>query len=119
MDYSAIRLAIGPSSRRCFAVSPADVTTGGPAISWVAAGRAGHRSGGRLATPEAAVDRANQGTGRTGAGSVNDQFDRSKMPKLGPTPCAYAPPRFERVRGRMGWSCVIVECHELPIVTST
>ena len=47
---------------------------------------------------------------------VKDAFDRSVMPKLGPTP-HYVPPRFERRALSNGLELLIVERHELPIVT--
>jgi zinc protease len=47
---------------------------------------------------------------------VNDAFDRSVMPKLGPTP-HYVPPQFERRALSNGLALLIVERHELPIVT--
>ncbi len=47
---------------------------------------------------------------------VKDDFDRSVMPELGPTP-HYQPPRFERRRLSNGLELRVVERHELPIVT--
>jgi zinc protease len=47
---------------------------------------------------------------------IDDDFDRSKMPPLGPTP-RYTPPRFERRQLGCGLELRIVERHELPIVT--
>jgi zinc protease len=48
--------------------------------------------------------------------AIVDAFDRSGMPKLGPTP-HYAPPRFERRMLSNGLELRIVERHDLPIVT--
>jgi zinc protease len=48
--------------------------------------------------------------------AVKDDFDRSVMPPLGPTP-RYDPPRFEKRRLPCGLEIWIVERHELPIVT--
>src|SRR5439155_25869689 len=48
--------------------------------------------------------------------AVKDDFDRSTIPPLGPTP-HYQPPRFERRRLSNGLELRIVERHELPIVT--
>jgi zinc protease len=50
------------------------------------------------------------------APEIKDDFDRSRMPPLGPTP-RYQPPRFERRRLSNGLELRIVERHELPIVT--
>ncbi len=47
---------------------------------------------------------------------VRDEFDRSAMPPLGPTP-RYRPPAFQRRRLSSGLELRIVERHELPIVT--
>ena len=47
---------------------------------------------------------------------INDAFDRSVMPRLGPTPY-YAPPSFHRRALSNGLKLLIVERHELPIVT--
>lgn len=47
---------------------------------------------------------------------VKDAFDRSVIPKLGPTP-HYVPPRFDRRALSNGLKLLIVERHELPIVT--
>ncbi|HZW33625.1 MAG TPA: pitrilysin family protein [Isosphaeraceae bacterium] len=48
--------------------------------------------------------------------AVQDDFNRSAMPPLGPTP-HYQPPRFQRRRLSNGLELRIVERHELPIVT--
>ncbi len=48
--------------------------------------------------------------------AVNDLFDRSVMPPLGPTP-HYAPPQFHRRKLTGGLEVRIVERHDLPIVT--
>ncbi len=50
------------------------------------------------------------------AAEVKDDFNRSVMPELGPTP-HYQPPRFERRRLSNGLELRVVERHELPIVT--
>ena len=47
---------------------------------------------------------------------IRDEFDRSEMPPLGPTP-RYRPPGFQRRRLSNGLELRIVERHELPIVT--
>ncbi len=47
---------------------------------------------------------------------IHDNFDRSAMPPLGPTP-RYRPPGFIRRRLASGLEVRIVERHELPIVT--
>ena len=47
---------------------------------------------------------------------IRDDFDRSIMPDLGPTP-RYAPPSFERRKLSNGLELRIVERHDLPIVT--
>ena len=47
---------------------------------------------------------------------IKDDFDRSAMPPLGPTP-RYQPPRFQRRRLSNGLELRVVERHELPIVT--
>ncbi len=47
---------------------------------------------------------------------IPDNFDRSIMPDLGPTP-RYRAPRFERRRLSNGLELRIIERHELPIVT--
>jgi zinc protease len=58
--------------------------------------------------------------GGAGAGAaaaeIQDTFDRSVMPPLGPTP-HYQPPRFERRRMSNGLELRVVERHDLPIVT--
>jgi len=67
--------------------------------------------------PEAAVDRAKQAPLVSPVlAVVNDRFDRSIMPKLGPTP-RYEPPRFQRHALSNGLELLIVERHDLPIVT--
>jgi len=48
--------------------------------------------------------------------AVKDDFDRSAMPRLLPTP-RYSPPRFERRKLANGLELRIVERHDLPIVT--
>jgi zinc protease len=48
--------------------------------------------------------------------AVKDVFDRSVMPRLGPTP-HYTPPKFERRRLSCGLELRIVQRHELPILT--
>ena len=50
------------------------------------------------------------------ASEIKDDFDRSKMPPLGPTP-RYQPPRFDRRRLSNGLELRVIERHELPIVT--
>jgi zinc protease len=47
---------------------------------------------------------------------IKDDFNRSAMPELGPTP-RYQPPRFERRRLSNGLELRVVERPELPIVT--
>ncbi len=47
---------------------------------------------------------------------VRDDFDRSQIPVLAPTP-QYSPPTFERRRLSNGLEIRIVERHDLPIVT--
>jgi zinc protease len=66
---------------------------------------------------EAAVDRTKEAPlVNPKLAEVNDTFDRSTMPRLGPTP-RFAPPRFERRSLSNGLALLIVERHELPIVT--
>ncbi len=66
---------------------------------------------------EAAVDRSKQEPLVSPAiAEVKDAFDRSVMPKLGPTP-HFVPPRFDRRALSNGLKLLIVERHELPIVT--
>ncbi len=66
---------------------------------------------------EAAVDRSNQTPMSSPTlAEIKDSFDRSTMPELGPTP-HYAPPRFDRRALSNGLELLIVERHELPIVT--
>jgi zinc protease len=48
--------------------------------------------------------------------AVPDDFDRSKMPDLGPLP-PFAPPTFTRRKLSNGLELLIVERHDLPIVT--
>jgi zinc protease len=66
---------------------------------------------------EADVDRAKQApvVGPTLA-EIKDVFDRSIVPALGPTP-HYVPPGIERRALTNGLPVLIVERHELPIVT--
>jgi zinc protease len=67
--------------------------------------------------PETSVDAAKQGApADLPPTSVHDDFDRSIMPKLGPTP-PYTPPTFERRALSNGLELRIVERHDLPIVT--
>jgi zinc protease len=67
--------------------------------------------------PEAAVDPKTQAPlANPPVLEVKDDFDRSAMPPLGPTP-HYAPPRFEKHRLANGLEVRIVERHDLPIVT--
>ncbi len=67
--------------------------------------------------PETSVDRSKQAPLSSPPGvEVKDTFDRSVMPKLGPTP-HYAPPRFARRKLSNGLEVRIVERHDLPIVT--
>ena len=54
--------------------------------------------------------------GPSPASEIKDDFDRSAMPPLGPTP-RYQPPRFQRRRLSNGLELRVVERHELPIVT--
>jgi zinc protease len=66
---------------------------------------------------EAPVDRSKQvPLVSTALAAVKDAFDRSVMPQLGPTP-HYVPPRFQRRALSSGLELLIVERHELPIVT--
>jgi zinc protease len=66
---------------------------------------------------EASVDRSKQEPLVSPAlAEIKDTFDRSVMPKLGPTPY-YVPPRFDRRALSNGLKLLIVERHELPIVT--
>ena len=66
---------------------------------------------------EASVDRSKQEPLRSPAlAEIKDSFDRSVMPKLGPMPY-YVPPRFDRRALSNGLKLLIVERHELPIVT--
>ena len=66
---------------------------------------------------EAAVDRSKQApVSNPAIAEIKDVFDRSIMPKLGPTP-HYVPPRFERRTLSNGLMLLIAERHELPIVT--
>ena len=68
-------------------------------------------------SPEAAVDRSKQVPLPSPAlAEVRDVFDRTVMPKLGPTP-RYVPPQFARRTLTNGLELLIVERHELPIVT--
>jgi zinc protease len=67
--------------------------------------------------PEVSVDRAKQAPlVDPPIVQVADAFDRSVMPKLGPTP-HYVAPRFERRKLSNGLELRIVERHDLPIVT--
>jgi zinc protease len=67
--------------------------------------------------PEAAVDRSKQVPFESPKlAEVKDTFDRSVMPKLGPTP-RFVPPPFVRRTLSNGLPLLIVERHELPIVT--
>ncbi len=47
---------------------------------------------------------------------IRDDFDRAKIPAVGPTP-RYSPPSFERRKLSNGLELRIVERHDLPIVT--
>ena len=68
--------------------------------------------------PEAAVDRATQAPlVSPPVVAIRDDFDRSRIPVLGPIP-RYTPPGFERRRLSNGLELRIVERHDLPIVTS-
>ena len=67
----------------------------------------------RPATPAASAVRP---ASPTPVPEIKDDFDRSAMPPLGPTP-RYQPPRFERRRLSNGLELRVVERHELPIVT--
>ncbi len=67
--------------------------------------------------PEIAVDPAKQAAlVDLPPTSVHDEFDRSKMPALGPPP-PYVPPAFERRTLSNALELLIVERHDLPIVT--
>jgi zinc protease len=67
--------------------------------------------------PETTVDRSKQAPlVAPPAVAIKDTFDRSVMPKLGPTP-HYAPPRFARRKLSNGLEVRIAERHDLPIVT--
>jgi zinc protease len=67
--------------------------------------------------PETAVDHPKQtATVDLPATAVHDEFDRSKMPALGPPP-VYVPPTFARHKLSNGLELLIVERHGLPIVT--
>ena len=66
---------------------------------------------------EAPVDRSKQEPVVSPAlAEIKDTFDRSFMPRLGPTP-HYVPPSFDRRALSNGLKLLIVERHELPIVT--
>ena len=67
--------------------------------------------------PEVTVDRSKQvPLSSPPLAEVKDAFDRSVMPELGPIP-HYVPPRFARRALSDGLELLIVERHELPIVT--
>ncbi len=68
--------------------------------------------------PDAAAVRPPQSRRRPShrSAEIQDDFDRSVMPQLGPTP-HYQPPRFERRRLSNGLELRVIERHELPIVT--
>jgi zinc protease len=67
--------------------------------------------------PETSVDRSKQAPlASPPSVEIKDTFDRSVMPKLGPTP-HYASPRFARRKLSNGLEVRIVERHDLPIVT--
>ncbi len=66
---------------------------------------------------EADVDRANQAPiDDPAAAPAPDSFDRSVMPELGPSP-KFDPPTFTRRTLGNGLSLLIVERHELPIIS--
>ena len=67
--------------------------------------------------PEQAVDRSTQAPlVSPPVAEIHDNFDRSAIPVLAPTP-RFAPPGFERRKLSNGLELRIVERHDLPIVT--
>jgi zinc protease len=104
--------------RRLFAVTPADVKrvanqylTAKRIRLDVVSGQATERA------PEAEVDRSKQAPlVSPEVAEIKDTFDRSAMPKLGPTPRFTPPPAARRTLSN-GLDVLIVERHELPILT--
>ncbi|MDR3638132.1 MAG: pitrilysin family protein [Isosphaeraceae bacterium] len=67
--------------------------------------------------PESEVDRSKQTpVEMPKLAAVKDEFDRSVMPKLGPTP-RFTPPKVERRTLSNGLELLVVERHDLPILT--
>ena len=111
-------LAYRTELEKVFAVTPDDVTR--VAKKYLGRGRIKLEvvPGAPVARPvEAAVDRGKQvPLVAPRLADVNDTFDRSTMPRLGPTP-RFVPPRFERRSLSNGLELLIAERHELPILT--
>lgn len=104
--------------RRLFAVTPADVKR--VANRYLTAKRIrldvvpGPATG---RAPEAEVDRSKQAPlVSPKVAAIEDTFDRSAMPKLGPTPRFTPPPAARRTLSN-GLDVLVVERHELPILT--
>ena len=118
MDMYGDPLGYRAELEKVFKVTPADVTR--VARQYLGANRIelDILPGAPASRPaEAAVDRSKQAPVSSPAlAEIKDAFDRSIMPKLGPTP-HYVPPRFERRTLSNGLELRIVERHELPIVT--
>jgi zinc protease len=129
--------------RKLFAITPADVRR--VARKYLAGGRARldiNPGPAAMTGPEAVVDRrsrpvSRQSTrpptpnaaepvvhrdGQKNAGALaatlatNDAFDRSKEPEIGPNP-AFAPPAVARRKLSNGLEVLVVERHQLPILT--
>ena len=118
-SLSAIRSAIAAELEKVFAVTPEDVKRvarqylGPNRIELdIVPGAPAHAAGRSCRRPV----EAGAGCGGPKLAEIKDTFDRSIMPRLGPTP-HFVPPGFERRRLSNGLELLIVERHELPIVT--
>ncbi|HEX3449748.1 MAG TPA: insulinase family protein, partial [Isosphaeraceae bacterium] len=111
-------LAYRTELEKVFAVRPEDVTRVARAYLRPARIKLDIVPGAPASLPaEAAVDRAKEAPlVSPKLAEVNDTFDRSTMPRLGPIP-RFVPPSFERRSLSNGLELLIVERHELPILT--
>jgi zinc protease len=111
-------LAYKAELARLFAVTPADVKR--VANKYLTANRLRFDVNPGPPTPrapEVAVDRAKQEPLVVPkAGEIKDEFDRSTMPKTGPTP-KFTPPDVIRRKLSNGLEVLVAERHNLPILT--
>ena len=111
-------LAYKAELKKIYAVTPADVKR--VAAKYLTANRVRLDVNPGAPTPRPAeppVDRAAQAPMASAAAvAVKDDFDRSVMPRPGPTP-DFAPPKVVRRKLSNGLDVLIAERHNLPILT--